>query len=74
MAVAKSPSVRVPAFTAKAASTSTMPMPILIMAAWPVLRTESEVCDWIEAPVNFAIETSKRAVSCFSALKYFTVS
>ncbi len=57
-----------------AASTSTTPCPIAMIAAWPVLRTDSDTCDWIEAPAYFSIETSKRRVSCFSLLKYLTVS
>ena len=49
-------------------------MPSAMIAAWPVLRTDSEICDWIEASEYFSIETSKRRVSCLSLLKYFTVS
>ena len=32
-----------------AVSTITAPMPSAMIAAWPVLRTDSEICDWIEA-------------------------
>ncbi len=49
-------------------------MPTAMMKAWPVFRTESEICAWIEARENFAIDLSKRRVSCASLLKYLTVS
>ena len=45
-----------------------------MMIAWPVFRTESEICAWIEAREYFSIETPKRRVSCPSLLKYLTVS
>ena len=41
-----------------AASTNTTPCPMAMIAAWPVLRMDSEVCDWIEALEYFSIETS----------------
>ena len=58
MEVTNRPTENWPCETPMAVSAITAPRPAAMIAAWPVLSTDSEICDWIEALENFSIETS----------------
>ena len=74
LAITKSPTLKRPSRMPNAVMIITAPMPSATIVACPVLSTESEVCAWMEAWANFAIDWSNRRVSCASLLKYLTVS